>query len=43
VVSGGNPRIVEMESKIKKSGLPANAFGNAFPEGHGLSDARLRC
>src|SRR3977135_1924366 len=33
--------IVEMESKIKKSGLPANAFGMRTLKAMGFSDARL--
>src|SRR5712664_3157338 len=33
--------IVEMESKIKKSGLPANAFGMRSLKAIGFSDARL--
>src|SRR5229473_3312940 len=33
--------IVEMESKIKKSGLPANAFGMRSLKAMGFSDARL--
>src|SRR5712672_1696127 len=34
-------RIVEMESKIKKCGLPANAFGMRSLKAMGFSDARL--
>src|SRR3978361_2529237 len=33
--------IVEMEAKIKKSGLPQNAFGMRKLKGMGFSDARL--
>src|ERR1700680_3472119 len=33
--------IVEMESKIKKNGLPANAFGMRTLKAMGFSDARL--
>src|SRR3978361_1259424 len=33
--------IVEMEAKIKKNGLPQNAFGMRTLKGMGFSDARL--
>src|SRR5258705_10933946 len=33
--------IVEMESKIRKNGLPANAFGMRSLKAMGFSDARL--
>src|SRR6185436_3105065 len=33
--------IVDMEAKIKKSGLPANAFGMRSLKAMGFSDARL--